>query len=618
MKIDYLRINGFGKFKNKEIEFKDKINIVYGENESGKSSMLKFISSMLYGASKNKNGKDIPDFDRFKPWDREEFSGKIRYTLDSNKTFEVFREFKKKNPVIYNEKMEDISKKFRVTTKGIDFFIEQTAIEEDLFLSTAIIEQKGVKLNQSDQNNIIQKISNLVSSGDDNISYKKSIDKIKDMQTEQVGTDRTSGRPINIVENKLKYLKSKKKELELYKENEADNVSKKEQLEEQLKIEEAKREFLKEVRENLDNSRIKNAEINLNLNLESDYNKKIEELNNKIKEEKDIKKTKPIYFYLLAVFITILIGAFVFSNNMILNLLLMLPILATAIFIIKDNKNNSNSQKKEVDKIKNEIKILKETKESQKKEAEQKQVKLDKEAEKYNREIIEKYNEVLEISYLQKYVHKNYDDILKELEQNESKTSDLKVRVKMLENEGADISTNLDNLAQIEEELEELEYEKEELISLNNSFNIAKECLENAYIKVKENVSPKFTEDLCKIISNISNGKYSNISFDDTQGLSVEIENGNYMPISRLSIGTIDQMYLSLRLSASGQISEEKMPIILDEAFVYFDNERLRNILKYINENYKENQVIIFTCSNREIEALEDLSVKYNLINLEK
>ena len=83
-----------------------------------------------------------------------------------------------------------------------------------------------------------------------------------------------------------------------------------------------------------------------------------------------------------------------------------------------------------------------------------------------------------------------------------------------------------------------------------------------------------------------------------------------------MSIGTIDQLYLSLRLSAMNEISEERMPIILDEAFAYFDNERLENIIKFISENYDKNQVIIFTCSNREKEILDKLNIKYNLVNL--
>ena len=75
-------------------------------------------------------------------------------------------------------------------------------------------------------------------------------------------------------------------------------------------------------------------------------------------------------------------------------------------------------------------------------------------------------------------------------------------------------------------------------------------------------------------------------------------------------------MYLSLRLSALKEVTQEKMPIILDEAFAYFDNERLENILKYLNENFSENQIIIFTCSKREEEILEKLNITYNIVNL--
>ena len=287
MRINNFKINGFGKLKDKQIDLKDGINIIYGENESGKSSILKFISAMFYGASKNKNGKDISDFDRYKPWISEEFSGKIDYTLDNGENFEVYREFKKKNPVIYNEQKEDISKTFMIDkTKGIDFFIEQTGIDEETFYSTMVTEQEGIKLSKSSQNSIIQKISNLVSTGNDNISYKKSLDKINKSQNEEVGTERTSQRPINLIQNKINKLMEKKEELELYKDSIYDNSIQKENLKEEQKEEENKKEFLKELKTKMEENRIKNAEINFNKNLEKEYNEKIEELNKKISSNK--------------------------------------------------------------------------------------------------------------------------------------------------------------------------------------------------------------------------------------------------------------------------------------------------------------------------------------------
>ena len=47
MKIQNLKINQFGKLQDKEIQLKEHINIIYGKNESGKSTLLKFILGMF-------------------------------------------------------------------------------------------------------------------------------------------------------------------------------------------------------------------------------------------------------------------------------------------------------------------------------------------------------------------------------------------------------------------------------------------------------------------------------------------------------------------------------------------------------------------------------------------
>ena len=133
---------------------------------------------------------------------------------------------------------------------------------------------------------------------------------------------------------------------------------------------------------------------------------------------------------------------------------------------------------------------------------------------------------------------------------------------------------------------------------------------------MKNNVSPIFTEKLSKNISKITNGKYSKIYCNDEQGLTVELDNGNYVLADRLSIGTIDQLYLSLRLAMLDELSTEKIPIILDEAFAYFDNDRLTNLLKYMIDEYSDRQIIIFTCTKREKEALERENIQFNFVEL--
>ena len=111
MKINKIKINSYGKLKNKEINLENNLNIIYGKNESGKSTILQFIINMLYGISKNKKGKEISDFEKYKPWNGEEFSGKLIYELDNNEKVEIYRDFNRKNPEVYNERGEEISQK---------------------------------------------------------------------------------------------------------------------------------------------------------------------------------------------------------------------------------------------------------------------------------------------------------------------------------------------------------------------------------------------------------------------------------------------------------------------------------------------------------------------------
>ena len=217
MKINNLKINSYGKLKNKEINFGDNINIIYGENESGKSTLLKFIINSFYGISRNKKGKEFSDFEKYTPWTGEEFSGKLEYELDNKNKYEIFRDFRKKNPKIFNENMEDISKEFNIDkSKGNEFFYEQTKIDEELFLSTIVVNQQEVKLEKQEQNILIQKIANLVGTGDDNVSYKRAIDRINRRQLDEIGTERSREKPINIIGKNIENLEQEKQNLEKY------------------------------------------------------------------------------------------------------------------------------------------------------------------------------------------------------------------------------------------------------------------------------------------------------------------------------------------------------------------------------------------------------------------
>ena len=621
MKINNLKINGFGKLENKEINLSENINLIYGRNEAGKTTLLKFISGMFYGISKNKNKKEIPDYEKYKPWKAEEYSGKIEYVLDNKETFEVFRDFNKKNPKIYKNS-EDISKNFNIDkTRGNEFFYEQTNIDEQIFSSTTLIEQKEVVLDNSEQNILTQKIANLLLTGEENVSYKKTKDLLNKKQNEEVGSSRTVGRPLNVITEKIEKLMKekeslaisdeKKEEIEIRQKNTKDKINEKE-----IKINLIKKINSKKIEENIEEEKIKiNNEIINNEKI------KINNLKNKIKENKIKinKKNNKINIIILILLLIINLILFILKANKIINILLLVVTLAiSGIIIIKKIKTNKKINLKKIEE--NKYLLEKETAENNIKTIEEKINKIN--LEKIQKNELEK-NQIKnefknkidenEIDYL---LSENKITINNILESLEGELSSLKIQLHTSEIDYNNILKKLEEKAKIEENLQGALYNKKEILKLEKEINIARTALERAYDKMKKEITPKFTKSLSTIVDRVSDGKYNKINFIDGEGLIVELENGEYVNANKLSIGTIDQLYLSLRLSAMQEITKEKMPIILDETFAYYDNQRLKNILTYIDEELKENQVIIFTCSNREKEILEKNNIKFNYINI--
>lgn len=655
MRINKLKINSYGKLKEKEINLENGINIIYGQNESGKSTLIKFIINSFFGISKNKNGKELSDFDKYKPWQGEEFSGKVEYELDNKEKFEIYRDFNKKNPKIFNENMEDISKEFNIDkSKGNEFFFEQTKIDENLFLSTLAINQNEVKLESQEQNVLIQKIANLAQTGDDSTSFKRVVDRINRRQLDEIGTERSREKPINIIGRNIQRLQEEKQELEKYKNFKYEFEEKENELNDEIINSENENNFLKEIKLLNENEKIENEKIKIKENIKNENLEKINLINNslneiknnnkiilekysennlknkKIKNKLDNKKNKLIKILNIIFILLILINIFQFiliKNNIFRYIFLLTVPMFLIFYIFLINKENKKIKNKEIIEKNNFEKINLEliNLENQKKLIENNLNNLNGELNKLKNNFNLKINlekEKIRNNYLSKLEKNkinnflnlnNLENINFEIENIQKDINDKKLKLHSLDLDKKNIEPQLDNLSKIEEKLVDNNKRMLTLKNLNLSMNLAKEVLSEAYEEMKNTVTPKFTENLSMNISKITGSKYNKAMFNETEGLIVELENSDYVPANRMSVGTIDQLYLSLRLSMIDEMSEERVPILLDEAFAFYDDERLKNILIYLNNQFKDRQIIIFTCTNREKEILDKININYNL-----
>ena len=584
MRINNLRINSFGKLVNRDLEF-GKFNLIYGDNEAGKSTLLNYIMHMFYGMNKSKSLKSNSEYDRFCPWNSNDFSGQINYDLDDGSNYRVYRDFDKKEIFIYDKNNTEISNLFSVDKKlGNQFLLDQIKLDRDLLEKTFVINQNSLKVVKNDRDELIQKISNLIESGSEEISYEKLQKKLGNLQLENVGSDRSSDRPYNIAKEKfeknsaeINYLKNVNDDKYVINKKISD-------VDEKIEINSEKIESV-----NIAKNKFKEFNlINEKIKLKEEYY--IDESDDEINH----KNNKMIFVIFGIIFLVLIIFNFIKIKNNLINFILSGLFLLNifSYFVINSFKRKNikkitlNNKQKIYDEIKDEKIILKNN------------------IEKFKNELINQYG-----NYVEKYFNNDIDIIYNELI---NEKNSLILERKKLELEYSNILPKLERYVNLVEEQEIL---KDELINLakkNAGYSIAKKLLEEAYVEIKNSVTPKFFDNLSDVVKTITNGKYVKVYVND----EIEVEDylGKIYSIDKLSFGTIEEIYFSLRVSIALMISEEKFPIILDESFVYFDDNRLRSILNYLYS--LDNQIIILSSNKREKNLLDFENYDYNFIQL--
>ena len=397
-------------------------------------------------------------------------------------------------------------------------------------------------------------------------------------------------------------------------------------------------ELINEKNNVLDDNDIESEEVLVN-----DYNEKINSLEpmERIKFEKpkiDLKKY--VFMTILITIINVLL--FIFIKQIPLKFVGLLGyIIVIAMYFIEKNKiedehlikqNKADLNKKveenkkllvfeknkkvleEINIINAKIEVFENDKKNQLKIMEETKERIQSLSDIEKEKLKNTYRTKVDIYEINKLI--NAADTNAKLEEIQNEINDKKLELHRIELNKNNIMPQLEDLAQIEEELVSTEEEYDGLMKKNNSIIVVKQALEDAYEKMKSNVTPKFTNSLSENIAKISNNKYNKVAINDENGMMVELASGEYVPAERLSLGTIDQLYLSLRLSMNTEVSNENMPVILDEAFAYYDDDRLENILKFLADNYKDKQIIILTCTNREEQIYNKLGYQFNKVRL--
>ena len=155
----------------------------------------------------------------------------------------------------------------------------------------------------------------------------------------------------------------------------------------------------------------------------------------------------------------------------------------------------------------------------------------------------------------------------------------------------------------LESEISALRQELGEQQAQYDALVLATEALAQADNEIHTRFAPVLSKTAGSIFNRITGGRYDMLAFDKSLDAAAQAKGDTVSKnVLYLSEGTSDQIYLSLRLAVCQLAldSDEPCPVILDDAFASFDDDRLALALDYLKELAKIRQVIVFSCHTRE------------------
>lgn len=148
------------------------------------------------------------------------------------------------------------------------------------------------------------------------------------------------------------------------------------------------------------------------------------------------------------------------------------------------------------------------------------------------------------------------------------------------------------------------------------AIDLAQETMADLSSSIRDSFGLYLNKEASQYITGITGGIYDSMSIDENLNVFLNTKT-KLVPLENVSSGTMDQVYLALRLAAAKllQGSGSGFPLIFDDSFTQYDDERLKTALEWLASAYG-GQIIIFTCHRREAQMLRARQVEFQLIEM--
>ena len=611
MKLLELYISGFGKIHDRKIIFSDGVNIVYGENEAGKSTLHTFIQTMFFGMSRARGVAAKTDtYAHYKPWDDNvAYGGYIRFK-QFGIIYRIERDFRKdtKSLVLIDE---NIGQALDPTPELMDDIT--CGLSETAYSNTISISQ----LKSATDSGMIQELKAYISNMNNSGSVTLDVSKATRFLSKQKGSFEQQMVP----EAARKYTALLGDIRKIEKELSAPEYENQLSAYEKARIELEKQIDIKHEEQEALIQKIASGRQALNSNQFTDEEsiRSYEEETRKIysdyeKNEKARRGMMPIVGATIFLLLALLSGiAFTFiamgMNSILLAacsaVLTLIFSLFGLLLIFKRKERNRNFEYSQ--KLLQEIFSRHLGDSSISEEAMTAFLARMEEFLRLSETLTKSEASLLEhteaLTQLQEQ-RTNYDGLIKQQQQLQWELEKKLERLAGCKNQVEALKPVLAENDRLREEISAIDLAIETMAdlstSIRNSFGL--------YLN-------KFASDY---ISGITGGIYSSMRIDENLNVSMNTKT-RFVPLEQVSSGTMDQIYLALRLAAAKliQYDDDQMPLFFDDSFAFYDDKRLRTVLYWL-ANSHEVQKVIFTCHHREEQIMTANQIPYHLIQLQK
>ena len=664
MILEKLYIDGFGKFSDYSLNFSPSIQILYGENEAGKSTIHAFIQAMLYGIPKGASKKEV--FFQYRPFSKAlGFGGSLTFS-HQGKSYCVQRDF-----LQGGEAHITILPQGEKLSEGESFLqsvLSPFSLES--FKNTVSIRQLKSSTEREMVYELQAMLSNFQESGNVELNPQAALDYLEQEEArlrEKMipdATKRYSGllgevknthRSLSLLEaeeaqfseeKSLKGLDPKEAMIEATNREETAGeeffeknssvvkncILQEESLELQRKVAE-----IEETREewNRLSSLLEKEGLNNKEELLLEQEKMLQYLSHE-QEEKELGKSSiflyPLFCFFALCFAVLTTLSFLYAYTSVAlprfpffsmgfsaylypffcAFLLFLLLALSQRRIFTQQQRWVKQEKREFEEIlaKRNISTFLQFQNSSKEE-------LREEGSSYTQaKVLQYYNTLLEKWGEKEELEKS----LALLEESYQKEKNLWLETSYKEKQKEQweellrqygiLQNKADLIRPSLEENEKLQEKREALLE-------AKERIRQIAGEIRKSFAFHLNEDCGKALSEITGGRYDSLWIDEQLHIYVNAKEG-FFPLEQASTGTIDQLYLALRLSMALLLQRENrdlLPLLFDDSFAMYDEKRLAASIGYLKKAYPA-QILLFTCHHREEKILKELGIPFEQAEL--